>query len=115
MRPREARPIDETTNNESSETGEDPLSPPPNYGRRSPTTEEHREEELLAELTRVRATIAATMTQTTTEVVMNEPGPSRTGGQPGSTPGRWPGPINIGRALGGGPQEEDHWDCQEEA
>jgi hypothetical protein len=96
MRPREVRPIDETTDEESSETGEDPPSPPLNYGRRSPTTEECREEELLVELTRLRATIAATMTQTTTEVVMNEPGPSRAGGQPGGTPGRWPGPINIG-------------------
>jgi hypothetical protein len=53
MRPREVRPIDKTTDNESSKTGEDPPSPPLNYGRRSPTTEEHREEELLAELTRV--------------------------------------------------------------
>jgi hypothetical protein len=96
MRPREVRPIDETTDNKSSKTGEDLPSPPPNYGRRSPTNEECREEELLAELTRVRATIAATTTQTMTEVVMIEPGPSRARGQPGSTPGRWPGPINIG-------------------
>jgi hypothetical protein len=53
MRPREVRPIDETMDDLSSETGEDPPSPPPNYGRRSPTTKEHREEELLVELTRV--------------------------------------------------------------
>jgi hypothetical protein len=53
MRPREVRPIDETTDEESSETGEDPPSPPPNYGRRSPTTKERREEELLVELTRL--------------------------------------------------------------
>jgi hypothetical protein len=103
MRPREVRPIDKTTDDKPSKTGEDPSSPPPNYGRRSPTNKECREEELLAELTRVRATIAATTTQTTTKVVMNKPGPSRAGGQPGGTPGRWPGPINIGRALGGGP------------
>jgi hypothetical protein len=96
MRPRETRPIDKTTDDSSSEAGGDPPSPPPNYGRRSPTVEEQREEDLLAELTRVQATIAATTTQTTTEVVMNKPGPSRTGGQPGGTPGRWPGPINIG-------------------
>jgi hypothetical protein len=53
MRPREVRPIDETTDKETSETGEDSLSPPPNYGRRSPTTKEHWEEELLVELTRL--------------------------------------------------------------
>jgi hypothetical protein len=54
MRLREVRPIDETTDNSSSEAlREDPPSPPPNYGRRSPTTKECREEDLLAELTRV--------------------------------------------------------------
>jgi hypothetical protein len=99
MRPRETRPIDDTTDDETSEEREDSPSPPPNYRRRSPTTEECQEEELLAELTRLRATIAATMTQTTMEVVMNEPGPPRARGQPGGTPGRWPEPINIGQAL----------------
>jgi hypothetical protein len=105
MQPRENRPIDETTDDSSSEALEDPPSPPPNYGRRSPTVEEQREEDLLVELTRVQATIAATTTQTMTKVTMGEPGPSRPpgGGQPEGTPGRWPGPINIGQALGRGP------------
>jgi hypothetical protein len=69
-----SRPIDETIDDSSSEAPEDPPSPPPNYGRRNPTSEEQREEDLLAEPTRVQATIAATTTQTMTKVVMNEPG-----------------------------------------
>jgi hypothetical protein len=53
MQPR-SQPVDETTDDSSSKAPEeDPHSLPPNYGRRNPTSEEQREEDLLAELTRM--------------------------------------------------------------
>jgi hypothetical protein len=108
MQPRENRSIDDTTESDAILGEEEPPSPPPNYGRRSPTAEETREMDLLAELTELRARIATTTTQTMMDIATEGAGPSRTpgGGPPsGGPPGGWPGPANIGRTLRGGPPE----------
>jgi hypothetical protein len=98
--PRGNLPEETTTEEESDGEEEDAPSPPPGYGTRNLTMEEQREMELLAELTEVQATIAATATQTMEDVRV-EAGPSRQpeGGPPG---GGWPGAgtANIGQTLG---------------
>jgi hypothetical protein len=98
---RDNGPAETTTEESDSEEEPELPSPPPGYGRRSPTAAEQREMELLAQLAEAQATIATTTTQTMEDVQV-EAGPSRqpAGGlpPPGPPGGGWPGAgtANIG-------------------